>query len=134
MLELADIKNWLKTIDSGAENFYIGKLDNKKEKSIGVYQLRTSSPPDIAVGGQANTKTLSKSVSILIHWNKNANETENKALEIFNKMSNARNVEINNLKINYIRLLVHEPVDVGTDENNVYERVIEATFYYEKGE
>lgn len=133
MLELADIREWLKTIVV-ADNFYVGKLNNKKEKSIGVYQLRTSNPPDIALGGQENTKTLTKSVSILIHWNKNANETEIQALNVFNKMLNATDFEINNIKINYIELLVNEPVDVGTDNDNVYERVIEATFYYEKGE
>ena len=132
MLNLADIRDWMKTIIV-AENFYIGKLDNKKEKSIGVYQLRTTNPPDIALGGQNNTKILTKSVSILIHWNKNANETEQIASDIFQKMMEAKNINIKNLKINYIELLVHEPVDIGTDENNIYERVIEATFYYEKG-
>lgn len=134
MLELADIRDWLKTIDSEAENFYIGKLDNKKEKSIGVYQLRTSNPPDIALGGQNVTKTLTKNISILIHWNKNAKQTEAEALDLFKKLINAESFYIKNIKINYIRMLVHEPVDVGTDENNVYERVIEASFYYEKGE
>ena len=162
MLGLADIRDWLKQLDSVsvsdidnilvkeldklkikqlsksdciiADHFYIGKLDNKKEKSIGVYQLKTSRVPDIAIGGNDCTKTLTKSVSILIHWNQNANDTEYKALELYVKMLNSRNFEINNLKVNYIELLENEPVDVGTDENNVYERVIEAIFYYEKGE
>ena len=104
MLGLADIKDWLKKLDTIsvsdiykmtvkevnevklkqlaldsciiADHFYIGKLDNKKDKSIGVYQLERSSPPGIAIGGISNTKTMEKSVSILIHWNKNAKETE----------------------------------------------------------
>jgi len=36
--------------------------------------------------------------------------------------------------VNYIRLLAPEPVDVGTDSKNIYERVIQAIFYYEKKE
>lgn len=162
MLGLADIRDWLKQLDSKtiedinamsveevndldlkqlfktgyiiADHFYIGKLDNKEEKSIGVYQLQRSSPPGIAVGGLSNTKTFEKSVSILIHWNKNAKETELKALELYYKLLNSRNFKINNVKVNYIGLLVPEPVDVGTDDKNVYERVIQATFYYEKKE
>lgn len=77
LLGLADIRDWIKSLNyTASENCYIGKLDNKKDKSIGVYQLKTSNETNIAIGGIDNTKTLEKSVSILIHWNKNAKETE----------------------------------------------------------
>lgn len=160
MLGLADIKDWLIKLDtktvadinkmavkevndlsvkqlfkSGyivADHIYIGKLDNKKEKSIGVYQLQTSNPPNIAVGGLGNTQIFEKAVSILVHWNKNAKETELKALELYYKLLNSRNFIINDNKVNYIRLLEPEPVDVGSDDSNVYERVIRAIFYYKK--
>lgn len=131
-LTLADIRDWIKTLGY-AENYYIGKLNNKKEKSIGVYQLNQGRL-NVKVGGIDNTKTLSKTVSILIHWNTNAAETENISLEIFKDFLEEKEFYINDLKINYIELLVPEPVDVGTDDNNVYERVIQATFYYENKE
>lgn len=162
MLGLADIKDWLIKLDtktvadinsmavkevndltvkqlfkSGyiiADHIYIGKLDNKKEKSIGVYQLQTSNPPNIAIGGLGNTKIFEKPVSILVHWNKNAKETELKALELYYKLLNSRNFTINDNKVNYIQLLEPEPVDVGTDDSNIYERVIRAIFYYKKEE
>jgi AAA15 family ATPase/GTPase len=162
MLGLADIKDWLKELDSKkisdifqmttkevselsvkqlaldnciiADHFYIGKLDNKKDKSIGVYQLQRNSTSNIAVGGLSNTKIMEKSVSILIHWNTNAKETEEKAYELYYKLLNLRNFDINEYKVNYIRLLVPEPIDVGTDSKNIYERVIQATFYYMKKE
>ena len=130
MLGLADIKDWLIKLDTKtiadinsmaveevndltikqlfkngyiiADYFYIGKLDNKKEKSIGIYQLQTSNYTNIAIGGLTNTKSFEKNVSILIHWNKNANETELKALELYYKLLNSRNFKINNNKINYI--------------------------------
>ena len=162
MLGLADIRDWLKRLDTKtvadinrmaveevnnltikqlfqngyiiADNFYIGKLDNKKDKSIGVYQLQLENQANIAVGGLSNTKCYEKAVSILIHWNRNANETELKALELYYKLLNSRNFKINNYKINFIKLLVPEPVDVGTDDSNIYERVIQAIFYYVKEE
>lgn len=161
MLGLSDIKDWLKKLDTKtvsdvckmsikelnqtivkqltnkslvADYFYIGKLDNKKEKSIGIYQLKRNNPPNIAIGGLSATKIMEKSISILIHWNKNAKETELKAYEIYYKLLCLRDFKINNKKVNYIKLLVPEPIDVGTDSSNVYERVIEATFYYEKEE
>ena len=160
MLTLKNIKDWLKMIDVKtvaeidkmtvrevnnlkvkelftkgciiADNFYIGKLDNKKQKSIGVYQLQTTAP-NIAVGGVKNTKAKEKNVSILIHWNDNADETELKALELYYKFMKSRNFYItNDILVNYIDLLVPEPIDVGTDNANVYERVIQARFYYEE--
>jgi len=135
LLGLADIRDWIKTLNyTASENCYIGKLDNKKDKSIGVYQLKTSNESNVAIGGIDNTKTMEKSVSILIHWNTNAKETEQKAYEIYNKFLNAKEFVINEIKVNYIKLLVPEPVDVGTDSKNIYERVIQATFYYEKKE
>lgn len=135
LLGLADIRDWIKSLNyTASENCYIGKLDNKKDKSIGVYQLNTSNGTNIAVGGIDNTKTLEKSVSILIHWNKNAKETEQKSYEIYNKFLESKEFVINNIKVNYIRLLVPEPIDVGTDEKNIYERVIQAIFYYENKE
>ena len=135
LLVLADIRDWIKTLNyTASENCYIGKLDNKKDKSIGIYQLKTSNESNVAIGGIDNTKTMEKSVSILIHWNTNAKETEQKAYEIYNKLLNEKNFIINDIKVNYIKLLVSEPVDVGTDSKNIYERVIQATFYYEKKE
>ena len=135
LLGLADIRDWIKTLNyTASENCYIGKLDNKKDKSIGIYQLKTSNESNVAIGGIDNTKTMEKSVSILIHWNTNAKETEQKSYEIYNELLNAKNFIINEIKINYIKLLVPEPVDVGTDSKNIYERVIQATFYYEKKE
>lgn len=162
MLTLKNIKDWLKMLDVKtvdeidnmsvkeinnvklkelftkgcviADNFYVGKLDNKKPKSIGVYQLQTNNM-NIALGGLENTKIKEKSVSILIHWNNNADETELKALELYYKFMRARNFYItNNILVNYIELLVPEPIDVGTDNSNIYERVIQARFFYKEVE
>jgi len=162
MLRLVDIKNWLEKLDTKtiaeinemavkdvnnlsikqlfsdgyivADHFYIGKLDNKKSKSIGVYQLQSTSQ-NIAIGGLNNTKTKEKTVSFLIHWNMNADETEMKALELYYKFMNARNFNITDkIIVNYIDLLVPEPIDVGTDEKNIYERVIQARFFYKEVE
>lgn len=162
MLLLSDIRDWLKYLDSKtvaeidsdmtkevdkyttkqmlfseniiADHFYIGRLDNKKDKSIGVYQLKNENDAKIALGGLENTKTMEKSVSILIHWNNNAKETEKKALDLYLKLLKLRNFNIGDIKVNYIKLLVPEPIDVGSDDSDVYERVIQATFYYTRKE
>ena len=130
-MELADIKDWIKTLGVG-DYFYIGKLENKKERSIGVYQRQISGGANIALGGLDNTKTASKAVSILIHWDKYANETEEAAQALYDKLLHVTNLEIAGKHVDYLQLDVPEPIDVGTDDNGVYERVIWLTMYYER--
>ena len=129
MITLAEVRDWLESYHA-AQNYYIGKLDNKKMYSIGVYQRKTNVEPRIAIGGRNLASYDGKSVSILIHHNQNANETEKRANYLFNQILKAENVVIGDTPIQMIRLLSNEPIDVGTDDNNVYERVIELDIYY----
>ncbi|MBS5858025.1 MAG: hypothetical protein KIC60_06025 [Clostridium sp.] len=134
MLTLDNIKEWLKTLALGTDNFYVGKLDNKKDKSIGVYQLKTDAPI-INLGGLEHTPYEVKRVSFLIHWNMNYEETENISMKFYKKLQNIQNIKINEIQIFLVNLLVNEPIDVGTDNKHIFERVIQAEFYYgKKGE
>lgn len=131
-MTLSDVRDWLKTISS-AEHFYIGKLDRKQDKSLGVYsRSSTGTPPVTSLGGPDSTKTAVKQVSLLLHWNNNAKETETAAQELFDTLRAAENIQIGGRKVDYLRLMVPEPVDVGTDENGVYERVIWMDIYHER--
>lgn len=129
MIYLSDIRDWLKTVFT-AEHYYIGKLDNKQDKSLGVYSLKQSGSPTRAIGGESTYNTIS--VSLLLHWTNNARETEETARNLFDTLYNIKNVEINKHTIYMIELLTPEPVDVGTDDKGIYEQVIELNFYYER--
>ena len=134
MLGLADVRDWLKTLNNKAENYYIGKLDNKKDKSIGVYQGKNNTPPRICLGGRQNSSYEVKKVTILIHWNFNARETEEFSYKLYEELSTQSSVAINKHHIKIIKLTTNEPIDVGTDEKGIYERVIDIEFYYERNE
>ncbi len=129
MITLANIRDWLKSY-SNAEHFYMGKLDNKQDKSLGVYSLKRSGSPVTAIGAQSTYDIIG--VSLLIHWNTNANETEIEARQLYEALRTVKNITINSTLIYMIELLVPEPIDVGTDDKGVYERVIELKFYYER--
>lgn len=131
MITLAEVRDWIKTFNA-ANNYYIGKIDNKQENSIGIYQRKTIDGPRVAIGGRLLASYDVKSISILIHWNKNANETEKRAQYLYNRLFEAESVVIGGIPVKLIALFQNEPVDVGTDDNNVYERVIELDLYYER--
>lgn len=128
MMTLANVRDFLKTIIS-AEHFYIGRLDNKQEKSVGVYTLKTSGEPLRGIGSDLSFDVIA--VSVLVHWNENANETEINARNLYEKLRTIKNVTINDSKVYMIQLLVPEPIDVGTD-GTIYERVIEFKLFYER--
>lgn len=128
---LADVRDWIRTLGVGL-HFYIGKIDNKQEQSIGVYERQAYGPPVIAVGGLDDTKTEIMQISLLIHWNKDAKETDAYARSLYNKLLCASQVQIAGVPINYIYLGTPKPVDVGSDAAGVYERVIWLDLYYQR--
>ena len=124
------VLEWIKTLSTKADNYYCGMLNAKKDKSFGVYQLKENRARVVAIGNE--TKTGIKPISILVHWTSSTRETENTALSLYKELSKAADISVGGYKINYIQLLHNEPIDVGTDENGVCERVIEFVLYYER--
>ena len=128
-MRLYEIRNWLKTFNL-FEHYYIGKLDQKPDKAIGVYQLSSSRSPIMALGGKSSYNV--KRASLLIHWNNNARETDNAANNLFEAIMNMQHLVIGDWKVQFINTLVPEPQDVGTDDKGIYESVIEIEIYYER--
>ena len=131
MLFLNQIRDWIRTLDA-AENYYIGRM-NDKEKSLGVFQL-SPRPPTRAIGQQSSYEV--RRISLKLHWNKNQNESERAAWELYSKLravSSCR-FDIENTHVYFIDLLQAEPVSIYTDENGVYEWVIEFEMYYERND
>lgn len=129
MMRLAEVREWLKTqIDCPA--WYIGKIDGKKAQCIGLYNV-TGGLPVIAVGGLENTSYAAKTVSILVHWGKNADTAEQKAQEVYAAMF-GQSAEIGGRRVINFAMRTPEPVSVGTDDEGIYEYVIEVTIQYER--
>lgn len=131
MITLAQVRDWLKTQVEDCPNWFIGKIDGSKEQCIGVYNVR-SPAPRVAVGGLENTSYAIKTISVLVHWGKNADTAEKKAQEVYIALIGRSNLTMGNKRVIMIQMRTSEPVDVGTDENNIYEFVIEAHIYYER--
>ena len=133
MLQLTEIRQWIASLGIAEDqHVYIGKLDNKQQKSIGVYGRSGSGSPDIALGGLECTTYDTKRLSLLVHWTTRKAESEVAAYELFEKLRNVSSLDIGDTHINYLRLMVPEPQDVGTDDGGVYEYVIWLDLIYER--
>lgn len=102
---------------------YMGNIDNKKDKSVGVYGRGSISAFKKALGGEDSYDT--KEVSLLVHWNKSPSESEEAAYDLFNAVKN-----ITNADILFIKMINNEPVFIGTDKFGIFEYVIDFDVYY----
>lgn len=128
---LEDVRDFIESLNL-SEYTYMGKLDSKKEKSIGVYHGKRKEPYKTAIGGPALQSYGIKSVSFLVHWSESLRDTENAAKALFEALRDTREANTNNKTIKFIQLLCNEPIDVGTDDYGIYEMVIDAAVVYEK--
>lgn len=129
---LEDVRQLIKSFGL-AEHVYKGMMDHKKEKSFGVYHSKHRQPYKTAIGGPTLESYGTKRITILVHWNKSPDDTEKASNELFEAIIRVRDISINETKIKFIQLLCDEPISVDTDENGIYEMVIEAAVVYEKG-
>ena len=133
MLTLDDIRGYIGGLGITADrNVYIGKLNNKKDHSIGVYHRQGSGPPVMALGGHDYSSYDVRRISLLVHWDRDVQASERAAYELYEKIKNVSSLSIGDTPINCIILQVPEPVDVGTDEKGVYEYAIRLDFVYQR--
>ena len=128
---LADVRDYVASLKI-SDSVYMGKLSDKQEKSIGVYNSKHQHAYSTAIGGPALESYGTKYVTLLVHWNQSPRDTEKAATALFDAVRTAREVTINEAKIKFIQPL-YEIQDVGTDDAGIYEMVIEAAIIYEKG-
>lgn len=126
-----DIKNYLKSAVP-CKDWYVGRIDGKKDQCIGIYPAR-SQPKQVpvAIGGVSNNAYDTMGVEILVHWGEAPTEAEEKAQSVYNALY-GQNPVIGGKNVIKIELNTSRPVYAGVDENGIYEFVIGAVIYYER--
>lgn len=134
-MKLKDIRDYVASLGiADDEHCYCGKMPDKKDKSIGVYPLKQRQPTKIPIGGIGNASYGVKAVSFLVHWNTSPTESEEAAGALQKALLSCREANINKETIKFIFVAFDEPIPVDTDENGIYEYVIECLIYYGRRE
>ena len=135
MLTLKEIRQYISGLGIAEDaHVYIGKLDSKKQKSIGIYHRKADGPAQIALGGLACTSYGVRRISLLVHWNRDVSESEEAAQRLYQSMLREDSLTVGDTEIRCLLLQVPDPVDVGTDETGIYEYVIWVDFVYQREE
>ena len=127
---LSDARDYVESLQI-ADHVYMSKMEDKKEKSIGVYHSKHQREYKTAIGGPELQSYGRKYITLLVHWNKSPRETEEASEQLFQALIKTREATINQTRIKFIQPL-YPLQDVGTDQSGVYEMVIEAAVIYEK--
>ena len=95
MLTLDDIRGYIGGLGITADrNVYIGKLNSKKDHSIGVYHRQSSGPPVMALGGHDYSSYDVRRISLLVHWDRDVQASERAAYELYEKIKNVSSLSI----------------------------------------
>ena len=131
-MTLANIRDWLKTLDV-AEHYYTNRLDNKQEKSLGVYNRTAAGRPVTALGGIENSSYNILPVSLLLHWNRSYPQAEAAAQDLWDKLQGVTDIDIpGDQHIQFLQMTVLGPVYVSTDQDGIHEFVISFNLYYRR--
>lgn len=129
-LKTVNVKDYLKTIISECEKWYIGKMDENQDKAIAIYTNRRN------LAKISDFKNLQSygilPITLLLKWTKNYNTAETKANEIY-ELLDCSSFFIDDYRCN-INCLYDGPIDLGSDENGIYKFSIELNLLYRKGE
>lgn len=133
MMRLRDIRDYVASLGiADDDSCYCGKMADKKEKSIGTYPLKSRQQGSMPLGGAKNGSYGVKSVSFLVHWNRSPTESEDAANALQEALASCREAAVNGQTIKFIAVLYDEPVPADTDEDGIYEYVVECLVYYER--
>ena len=133
MLYLSEVRDFIAGLLTGIvddENVYSGIMQDKQEMSVGVYNQKRGTPKLSAVG--VNPSYSRKAVSVLVHWNKSPKQTEHAAAAVYAAIERAGRTKAGANNILFVKMTTEEAVAVGTDDNGVFEMVIEFDIYYER--
>lgn len=131
-MTLKEILDWLKTLDL-AEHYYIHRIDNKLDHSLGLYCKNRAGEPVMAIGGADMSSYGRLTCTLFLHWDRSFSDSEAAAQALWAAVCFQTGITLpGGGTVQYIRPLVPQPVYVDTDPNGVNEFEIEVCFYYSK--
>ncbi len=129
-ITLKQVKDYFKEEFKWSDKISTGKIDNNQEKAICFYNSKRELIYEPVIGGKDLKSTYRKPITILLRYTKNQNDAEIKAQEIY-EFFEKRTFFIENKRI-FTQMYNEEPINLGTDDNNVYEYSIEIDLFIER--
>ena len=129
-INTSKIKDYLKSVIPECNKWSIGQMDENQEKAITLYANRRQLEDNSKYKKLKSYGTLP--ITLLLRWTRNYNMAETMANKIY-ELLDCSSFLIDNYNCS-IECLYNGPIDLGTDEKNIYKFSIELNLLYRKGE
>ena len=129
-INTSKIKDYLKSVIPECNKWSIGQMDENQEKAIAIYANRRQLEDNSKYKKLKSYGILP--ITLLLRWTKNYNMAETMANKIY-ELLDCSSFLIDNYNCS-IECLYNGPIDLGTDEKNIYKFSIELNLLYRKGE
>lgn len=129
-MALSDLRDYFKSDFPWKESISVGKIDKNKERAVCFYHSKVSRPKINTIGGKANRSYTVLPISILLRFGKNYEAAAEKAKEIYD-FFDEKTFDLNNERV-FVISPYNEPIDLGTDDQGVYENSLEFDLYITK--
>lgn len=129
-MTLSDLRDYFKSDFPWKESISVGKIDKNKERAVCFYHSKVSRPKINTIGGKANRSYTVLPISILLRFGKNYEAAAEKAKEIYG-FFDEKTFDLNNERV-FVISPYNEPIDLGTDDQGVYENSLEFDLYITK--
>lgn len=130
MITLKQLKDYFKETFNWIDSISIGKIDNNQEKAICFYNSKRQLMYSPTIGGRQTKSTYIKPITILLRYTKNQDSAEQMAQQIY-EFFEGRTFFVNEKRI-FVMMNTDNPIDLGTDDRNIYEYSIELDLYIER--
>ncbi len=129
-MTLSDLRDYFKSDFPWKESISIGKIDKNKERAVCFYHSKVSRPKINTIGGKGNRSYTVLPISALLRFGKNYEAAAEKAEEIYN-FFDEKTFDLNNERV-FVISPYNAPIDLGTDDQGVYENSLEFDLYITK--
>lgn len=129
-MTLSDLRDYFKSDFPWKESISVGKIDKNKERAVCFYHSKVSRPKINTIGGKANRSYTVLPISILLRFGKNYEAAAEKAKEIYD-FFDEKTFDLNNERV-FVISPYNAPIDLGTDDQGVYENSLEFDLYITK--
>lgn len=129
-MTLSDLRDYFKSDFPWEECISVGKIDKNKERAVCFYHSKVSRAKINTIGGKGNRSYTVLPISILLRFGKNYEAAAEKAKEIYD-FFDEKTFDLNNERV-FVISPYNEPIDLGTDDQGVYENSLEFDLYITK--
>ena len=132
-MNISNIRDWFKTIDPSfsLDGYIVGRLNNSIREKLIAFKRGVSTPQKKAIGGMSNTSYSSIACNTIIHWTKDAKDTDIKANDVYELLLNMENYPtIGSHKV--VSFNIRNFDEIGIDENNIHEYALDFEIVYQR--